>query len=185
MMTAQDLLELVRSKGHMEYADEGVSQLQHAWQCGTLARHAGGSKALELACWLHDIGHMLTDLPGTPTMQGIDDQHEATGAKVLHHLWGNHVSEPVRLHVQAKRYLVTTRPGYLDKLSGDSVRSLALQGGLMSAQECDDFNSNAYSEDAIRLRAWDDAAKQKGSPALSDEAILVELHALMLEVPCK
>lgn len=125
---------------------------------------------------------MITDLPGTPTMQGIDDQHEATGARFLQSIWGSDVSEPVRLHVQAKRYMVTTRPGYLDKLSGDSVRSLALQGGLMTAQECDDFNGHVHSEDAVRLRAWDDAAKQTGIPALGDEAILAELQALMQEL---
>lgn len=183
MMTSHDLLELVRSKGHMEYVGEGVSQLQHAWQCGTLAQRAGATKALQLACWLHDIGHMLTDLPGTPTLQGIDDRHEASGARLLHSLWGKEVSEPVRLHVQAKRYLVTMKPGYAEKLSEDSVRSLALQGGQMSAQECDEFNGNPFSEDAVRLRVWDEAAKQRAVPALSDAEILAALLTLMQEVP--
>jgi predicted HD phosphohydrolase len=98
-------------------------------------------------------------------------------------MWGEAVSEPVRLHVQAKRYMVTTLPGYAAKLSEDSVRSLALQGGMMDAQECDAFNSSAYADDAVRLRAWDDAAKQSGDPALPDETVLATLEALMRRVP--
>jgi phosphonate degradation associated HDIG domain protein len=183
MMTAEKLIELIRQKGAMEYAGEGVSQLQHAWQCGDLAERAGASKSLQLASWLHDIGHMLTDLPGTPTLQGIDDRHEILGARVLHDTWGDEVSEPVRLHVQAKRFMVTTLPGYSAKLSEDSVRSLALQGGLMDSQECDAFNANPFADSAVRLRAWDDAAKQNGVPALSEEAMLLALGALMERVP--
>jgi phosphonate degradation associated HDIG domain protein len=183
MMNAEKLLELIRQKGSMEYAGEGVSQLQHAWQCGVLAEHAGVSRSLQLASWLHDIGHMLTDLPGTPTLLGIDDRHEMLGARVLHPIWGDAVSEPVRLHVQAKRYMVTTLPGYLAKLSRDSVRSLALQGGMMNSQECDAFNANPFADDAVRLRAWDDAAKQHGVPGLYDEAVLSALRALIVSVP--
>ena len=183
MMNAEKLLELIRQKGDLEYAGEGVSQLQHAWQSGTLAQRAGASESLQLASWLHDIGHMLTDLPGTPTLEGIDDRHELQGARVLHAIWGDAVSEPVRLHVQAKRYMVTTIPGYRAKLSEDSVRSLALQGGMMDSQECDAFNANPFADDAVRLRAWDDAAKQNGLQALSEEAMLSALGALMGKVP--
>ena len=185
MTTISELLQLIRRKGAMEYAGEGVTQLQHAWQCGKLAERAGASDALQLASWLHDIGHMLTGLPDTPTLQGIDDRHELLGAHVLRGMWGEAVSEPVRLHVQAKRYMVTTLPGYAAKLSEDSVRSLALQGGMMDSQECDAFNSSAYADDAVRLRAWDDAAKQSGEPALSDETVLATLEALMRRVPLR
>jgi predicted HD phosphohydrolase len=183
MMNAGQLLELIGQKGGLEYAGEGVSQLQHAWQCGVLAERAGASKSLQLASWLHDVGHMLTGLPGTPTLQGIDDRHELQGARVLHAIWGDAVSEPVRLHVQAKRYMVTTIPGYRAKLSEDSVRSLALQGGLLDSRECNEFNANPFADDAVRLRAWDDAAKQHGVPGLQDDAILSMLRALMDSVP--
>ncbi len=183
MISGEQLLQRIRHKGGLEYAGEGITQLHHAWQCGLLAKRAGASNALQLACWLHDIGHMLTDLPGTPTLQGIDDRHELLGARVLSDLWGDAVSEPVRLHVQAKRYMVTTLPGYVNRLSDDSKRSLALQGGLMDARECDAFNANPFADDAVRLRAWDDAAKQSGIPACSDESLLSELHALMQVVP--
>jgi len=183
MMTISELLQLIRQKGAMEYSGEGVSQLQHAWQCGSLAERAGAGETLQLASWLHDIGHMLTDLTGTPTLQGIDDRHEVLGAHLLQGLWGEAVSEPVRLHVQAKRYMVTTLPGYKAKLSEDSVRSLALQGGTMDSQECDAFNSSPYADGAVRLRAWDDAAKQDGVPTLPDEVVLAKLEALMYRVP--
>lgn len=183
MTTISELLQLFRQKGVMEYAGEGVTQLQHAWQCGDLAERAGASVTLQLASWLHDIGHMLTELSGTPTLHGIDDRHELTGAHVLRSIWGEAVSEPVRLHVQAKRYMVTTLPGYLTKLSEDSVRSLKLQGGMMDAQECDAFNSSPYAASAVRLRAWDDAAKRSGVPAQTDQAILKVLEGLMQRVP--
>lgn len=162
MHTIDSLMDVYREKGALAYLGEGVSQLQHAWQCGQLARQAGASEALQLASWLHDAGHLLTDLEGTPTLHGIDDRHETLGASVLNNLFGEAVAEPVRLHVQAKRYLVATQPGYRDKLSIDSVRSLALQGGAMGDSEAKAFAALPYAHDAQRLRVWDDQAKRRG-----------------------
>lgn len=182
MNSPLEILNLLRSKGGMAYAGEGVTQLQHAWQCAHLAQRAGAADALQLSCWLHDIGHLLSSLEGTPTLQAIDDRHEVAGADVLARLWGAAVAEPVRLHVAAKRYMVATRTGYRAKLSEDSVRSLALQGGPMYSEACDAFNAEPFADDAIRLRAWDDAAKQPGLPALTDEQALAELEVLMQRV---
>ena len=182
-MEPTEILDVWRQKGAMEYAGEGVSQLQHAWQCAQLAHNAGASDALQLASWLHDLGHLLTDLQGSPTLAGVDDRHEALGAGVLAQICGAPVSEPVRLHVQAKRYMVATLPNYQSKLSQDSVRSLALQGGPMDVQECNAFSNTPYADDAVRLRAWDDLAKQHGVPDLPDAQILQSLEALMQCVP--
>lgn len=162
MQTVTSLLEVYRFKGALAYQGEGVSQLQHAWQCGQLARQAGASLPLQLAAWLHDVGHMLTDLEDTPTLQGVDDMHEKLGADLLAGLWGDAVAQPVRLHVQAKRYLVATHPSYRDKLSIDSVRSLALQGGAMRPDEAAAFEALPFAQDAQRLRVWDDQAKRRG-----------------------
>lgn len=182
MQTPLDLLELYVFKGHVAYDGEGINQIEHAWQCGQLARQAGASPALQLASWLHDLGHLMTDLQGTPTLRGIDDQHENVAARVLHALWGPAVAEPVRLHVDAKRYLVATHPGYADTLSADSVRSLALQGGAMSAEECDQFRANPYALDAQQLRSWDDNGKRAGWFAPDLQQALNELQSLMLRV---
>jgi predicted HD phosphohydrolase len=84
------------------------------------------------------------------------------GAQVLLPVFGPAVSEPVRLHVQAKRFLVSTRETYARKLSPDSVRSLHLQGGLMGLQERSEFEAEPYFADAVKLRVWDDLAKNSG-----------------------
>ena len=152
------LLELLQTRGHERYTGEPVSHLQHALQTAELAQADGASPALITATLLHDIGHLLHGRPGTPSVRGIDDRHEVIAATVLFSLLGPDVSEPVRLHVAAKRRLCRD-PRYLAALSEDSQRSLALQGGPMSAGEGEVFDALPYARDAIRLRQWDDQAK--------------------------
>lgn len=185
MTTPLDILELFVFKGHVAYDGEGISQIEHAWQCGQLAQHAGATPELQLASWLHDVGHLMTDLQGSPTLDGIDDLHENRGAQAIHALWGPEVAEPVRLHVPAKRFLVATHPGYADTLSPDSVRSLALQGGPMDAAEVAQFRSNPYARDAQQLRSWDDNGKRLGWFAVDVHHALTELQALMQRVSAK
>lgn len=169
-------------KGHIAYDGEGVTQLQHGWQCAQLARRAGASDALVLACWLHDIGHLVSDLAGTPTLQGIDDRHEALGARVLREVFGDAVARPVGLHVMAKRYRVAVEPDYARRLSDDSRRSLALQGGPLSPAACEAFIEDRHAADALRLRAWDDMAKRAHEGPGDEAAALAELRALMQRV---
>ena len=156
------ILALYQQGGDLVYAGEPVTQLMHAWQCGRLAEKSGASVALQLASWLHDVGHLWVNLEGTPTLRGQNDAHEKIGAEVLLPVFGPAVSEPVRLHVQAKRYLVSTRESYARKLSPDSVRSLQLQGGLMATDECAAFEAEPFFADAVKLRVWDDLAKKSG-----------------------
>jgi phosphonate degradation associated HDIG domain protein len=179
MNNPQTILELFARKGGIAYEGEGISQIEHAWQCGQLARSAGASQALQLASWLHDLGHLMTDLSGSPTMQGIDDRHEYSGARMLDAIWGPAVAEPVRLHVAAKRYLVATHSEYSERLSPDSVRSLALQGGPMDLNECIHFQASRYALDAQQLRSWDDAGKRPGWFSSDTQHALDELRALM------
>jgi phosphonate degradation associated HDIG domain protein len=174
---AERIVGLFARRGHIAYDGENVTQWQHAWQCGRLARRAGASPALQLAAWLHDIGHLMTALEGTPTLHGTDDRHEALAAQVLRPLFGAAVAEPVALHVEAKRYLVSSNPGYCEGLSPDSVRSLALQGGPMTEAECAAFLRSPYADDALRLRAWDDISKDAAvQPGAEAEA---QMSALM------
>jgi predicted HD phosphohydrolase len=93
------LLTLYEQGGDQIYAGESVTQLMHAWQCGRLAEKSGASAALQLASWLHDVGHLWVNLEGTPTLRGEDDVHERIGAQVLLPEFGLAVAEPVRLHV--------------------------------------------------------------------------------------
>lgn len=183
-MNNQEILDLLASQGQLAYEGEGVTQLQHGWQAARWAELAGATPALQLAAWLHDIGHLLTGLKGSPTMRGIDDAHEFLGARVLTLAFGSDVGEPVGLHVQAKRAMVGTQPNYLDKLSPDSLRSLELQGGPMSADEAAAFMRLPYARDAMRVRAWDDLAKEPALVPESSTGALAQLAHLMSRVQC-
>lgn len=178
-MDAATLVDLYATRGHLAYDGEGVSQLQHGWQCARLARHAGAAPALQLAAWLHDLGHLMTELAGSPTLQGIDDRHETRAAAVLLPLFGPRVAEPVALHVLAKRCLVATKPEYLRQLSPDSVRSLALQGGPMPIDEARAFLQRPHAPAAMRLRMWDDVAKSPQLQPPSEAAAIDGLLRLM------
>jgi phosphonate degradation associated HDIG domain protein len=181
-VTPAAILSLFQTRGGIAYDGEGVSQWVHAWQTAQLAIRANASAELQLAAWLHDIGHLMTGLDGSPTLLGIDDSHEALGAAALFPLFGAAVAEPVRLHVAAKRYRVATQPAYRDSLSADSIRSLALQGGAMSALECAEFLKSPHSRDALRLRAWDDLAKDADWLPVDQISAIDELAELMARV---
>src|SRR6187200_740700 len=130
-----ELAGLLERKGARRYGLSAVNQLQHALQAALLAEQAGCNAALVTAALLHDIGHMVHGLGENPAEQGIDDRHEEIGRAYLAALFGPEVTEPVRLHVPAKRYLCATEADYFGRLSADSVLSLKLQGGPMSADE--------------------------------------------------
>jgi [1-hydroxy-2-(trimethylamino)ethyl]phosphonate dioxygenase len=153
------IVTLFNERGHSEYGGEGVTQLEHALQCATLAQQSGASDALITASLLHDIGHILHDLPDNAPDLGIDDYHENLAARFLAQHFPPSVSEPVRLHVAAKRYMCTTEPSYFEKLSPPSVQSLEIQGGLMDEEEIRAFEQYSYAKDAVQLRKWDDLAK--------------------------
>ncbi|GIL00045.1 MAG: hypothetical protein BroJett029_42530 [Alphaproteobacteria bacterium] len=149
-------------RGHEGYG-EGVSQREHALQAAWIAEQAGRPKAQVVAALLHDIGHLMHDLPEDIADQGIDTQHESLASAWLSQHFGPEVSEPVRLHVAAKRYLCHAEAGYLDRLSAASVLSLRLQGGPMTAEEAGRFRREPFLAEAVDLRRWDDEAKVVGA----------------------
>jgi [1-hydroxy-2-(trimethylamino)ethyl]phosphonate dioxygenase len=159
------------TRGRRAYG-EGVTQLEHALQCGELAREAGAPPSLVVAALLHDIGHLM--LPEAFPAES-DDRHEAVGARLLRHWFREAVVVPVALHVRAKRYLVAVDPGYRATLSEASARSLALQGGALTAWEVGAFEVLRYADAALALRRWDDAGKVPGRvlPPLDEFADLV------------
>lgn len=162
-MNALDEIRAAFARRGAESYGEGVSQLEHALQCAACAEREGAGPALIAATLLHDIGHLIHDLPQDIADQGVDTQHESLGSAWLSRYFGPEVTEPVRLHVAAKRYLATTEPGYFDLLSPASVQSLQLQGGLMSMEQRTRFGAEPFAEDAIRLRRWDDEGKVVGA----------------------
>ncbi len=150
---------LFAERGDSAYGGESVSQLEHALQAAALARRDGAGAALITAALLHDVGHLLHDLPDDAPDRGVDDTHEAIAARWLSPWFGPDVIEPIRRHVDAKRYLCAVEPGYQQRLSEASAVSLRLQGGPMSAVEVRAFQESPHLADAVALRRWDDEAK--------------------------
>jgi [1-hydroxy-2-(trimethylamino)ethyl]phosphonate dioxygenase len=159
-----ELTGILEGKGARRYGLSDVNQLQHALQAALLAEQAGCDAALVTAALLHDIGHMVHNLGESPAEAGIDDRHEELGRAYLAPLFGPAVTEPVRLHVPAKRYLCATESAYFATLSPDSVLSLTLQGGPLSADEVSRFRALPHAEAAVRLRRFDEGAKVADLP---------------------
>jgi phosphonate degradation associated HDIG domain protein len=161
-LSLADIERLFAERGGEQYAGEPVTQLEHALQCALFAQDEGADDALVTAALLHDLGHLLHDLGPTPTLQGVDDLHQYRALPFLRGLFGDAVTDPVKLHVDAKRYLCATRPGYFAALSEDSKRSLGLQGGIFNEGQAEAFMAQGGAPEAVRLRIWDDLAKTAG-----------------------
>jgi phosphonate degradation associated HDIG domain protein len=145
--------------GGEEYLGEPVTMAQHMLQGASLADHQGHSKEVIAAALLHDIGHFTSEF-GTFSMADTHDrQHEVFGAKVLAPFFPEKVTQCVRYHVAAKRYLCATRAEYFSQLSAASVHSLQLQGGPMNAEEVAQFETNPHLQDIIQVRLLDDGGK--------------------------
>jgi phosphonate degradation associated HDIG domain protein len=162
-LTLSDICVLFARKGGREYDGEGVSQLEHALQTAARAEATGAPASLVAAALLHDLGHLLNDQGETPTLRGVDDLHQFAALPFLRGTYGDDVLEPIRLHVDAKRYLCAMRAGYYDALSTDSKRSLALQGGVYAAAEAAAFIDKPHAAEAVSVRLWDDLAKVPGA----------------------
>lgn len=180
MSRVEEIVELFATRGDSLYGGESVTQLEHALQAALLAEQERAPPELIAAALLHDVGHLLHDLPVDAPDAGVDDRHENSAATYLREYFPERVVEPIRLHVPAKRYLCAKDAQYMRTLSQPSVVSLALQGGPMSAEEVAEFARHAYSDDAVRLRRWDDAAKipRLATPPLMHFAQYVQQVAL-------
>lgn len=177
MKPVDELAELFSGEGARAYLGEAVSQAQHMCQAGALAEASGASESLVAAALLHDIGHFRGQLSGEDLMRGVDNCHEETGARALERWFANSVSEPVRLHVAAKRYLCHAEAGYLAKLSRASQHTLSVQGGPMSPEEAQAFEHEPFWADAVVLRRFDEQAKDPdvATPHFEHFASLLEV----------
>ena len=167
MSPVDAIAELFASAGAADYLGEPVTVATHLLQAGALAQQAGAPPALVAAALLHDVGHLrgedaLADgieISGRELMAGTDNNHGERGAQWLAQWFPESVSEPVRLHVAAKRYLCAAEPAYFGQLSEASVYTLSVQGGPMGDAEAREFEREPYAADAIAVRRWDDQAK--------------------------
>ncbi len=161
----QRILDVFKQRGSESYGSEAVSQLQHAIQAAVLAQRDGANNTLIVAALLHDIGHILGDSPLPESHdENFDDKHETRAFAWLLENFGPQVADPVRLHVAAKRYLCTTDPTYCDILSPTSLKSFYDQGGMMSDAERVAFEGERFYRESLRLRRWDDEAKDPSMP---------------------
>ena len=155
-MTGIDAIaDLFAGPGARDYLGEAVTIGEHMRQAGALAESSGAAAPLVAAALLHDVGHLRSE---------TDARHGSGGARWLSQWFGPAVTEPVRLHVAAKRYLCAAEPGYLALLSPESVRTLARQGGPMTPEQAAAFEAQPYARGAVAVRRWDDEAKD---PAVS------------------
>lgn len=156
------LLDLFERRGPESYLGEAVSMADHMEQSAACAVEDGAPDTLVIAALLHDIGHFTSDFPLDALENGTDNLHEDAGAIILEEYYPKSVSEPVRLHVAAKRYLCAVDPDYYERLSDASINSLNLQGGPMNADEVAEFEKSPFKDDAVKLRYYDDDGKVKG-----------------------
>jgi phosphonate degradation associated HDIG domain protein len=162
MTTFDDLVSIYARRGAEAYFCEAVTMMEHGLQAAYFAQQYGASDALVIAALLHDVGHLIEPAPDDIAEWKTDAGHERTGGQWLSERFGAQVSEPVRLHVPAKRYLCATDPAYVRRLSDASVITLKLQGGPMSPAEVASFESEPSCRDAVLLRQWDDQGKIVG-----------------------
>jgi phosphonate degradation associated HDIG domain protein len=162
MSIVDEVLELFHTQGHAAYFGEPVSQTEHALQTAWQAEQEGAVGTVVVAALLHDVGHLLRGLPEDIADRGIDGRHEMAGEAWLARSFGPAVTEPIRLHVAAKRYLCAVDAEYRQQLSPASLQSLALQGGPFNAEEVRAFEQHPYHREAVQLRRWDDRAKIPG-----------------------
>lgn len=164
-MTAvvDQIFERFRDAGDVLYIGEPVTVSEHMLQAAALATRDGADEELVAAALLHDYGHLVHDLLEDSAEDGVDTRHEEIGVDLLAQWFPEAVTEPIRLHVAAKRYLVAVDPGYLDTLSPASLLSLELQGGPMSDAEVAAFEALPHAAAACRLRRYDDGGKELGA----------------------
>lgn len=146
--------------GDEEYLGEPVTMAQHMLQGATIAEQNGQDEEIIVGALLHDIGHFTSEF-GTFSMEDTEDRfHEEAGAKVLEEFFPSVITDCVRYHVAAKRYLCAAKPEYFNRLSEASIHSLNLQGGPMSAEEVAEFEKNPNLKKIVQVRYLDEAGKR-------------------------
>ena len=171
-LSIPEIEQLLSSRATTWYGQEAVSQLDHALQCAQLAEAAGETESTVVAALLHDMGHIVGTNQaidkhageGGSAMPAKDDLHQFVALPFLRSLFPDAVLEPIKLHVDAKRYLCAVDAAYWEALSPASKHSLVLQGGAFDAAQVHAFEALPFCQEAVRLRRYDDLAKVPGAP---------------------
>jgi predicted HD phosphohydrolase len=155
-----EILALLQGAAGAAYYGEPVTQLEHALQAAHWARHAGADEEEVIAALLHDLGHLLGNPIGAV---GVPDHDDVAREYLAARGFSDKVVALVAAHVDAKRYLTAVKPEYLARLSPASVETLALQGGPMREEEARQFAEHPWRDAMLRLRRWDELAKEPGA----------------------
>ncbi|WP_085901344.1 HD domain-containing protein [Kiloniella majae] len=151
--------DIFHRRGADSYLGEDVTMSEHMLQGAQLAEKAGANDALIAAALLHDIGHYTNEFPDDALEKGINNHHDEAGAAVLEKFFPPVITECVRQHVAAKRYLCAKDEAYFSRLSDASIHTLNLQGGPMSEAEMKELEQNPHLKEIIQVRYWDDEGK--------------------------
>jgi phosphonate degradation associated HDIG domain protein len=168
--------DIFERRGGEEYLGEPVTMAEHMLQGAHLAEQQGESEEIVVATLLHDIGHFTSEF-GTFSMEDTHDKHhEEAGAEILEQFFPSIVTDCVRHHVAAKRYICATDPKYFGQLSVASIHSLKLQGGPMNAEEVAAFERHPNAREIVKVRYLDDAGKVAGmvTPGFAHYAPMVQ-----------
>jgi phosphonate degradation associated HDIG domain protein len=157
-----EVFGLLKERGAQQYGREAVTQLDHALQCAHLAEQQGETPATITAALLHDIGHLVREARRTDDPER-DDLHQFMALRFLRGLFPDAVLQPIRWHVDAKRYLCQAEAGYFETLSPASVQSLKGQGGVFNEAQAAAFLQQPFAAEGVRLRRYDDLAKVPGA----------------------
>lgn len=165
-LTAENIVAFIGGifdrRGGEEYLGEDVTMAEHMLQGATIAEQNGQSEEIIVGALLHDIGHFTSEFGTYHPDDTEDKHHEDAGAEVLEQFFPSVITDCVRFHVAAKRYLCATKPSYFDRLSAASVHTLELQGGPMRDDEVAAFEANPNLKQIIAVRYLDEAGKRAG-----------------------
>lgn len=167
--TINEIFELYQKFGDRDYIGEPVSQIEHMSQAAELAMKEGFDDEVILAAFFHDIGHICVSRSQENDMDGFGiKSHEKIGADFLRDKgFSERVARLVENHVQAKRYLTFKQPDYYAALSEASKKTLEMQGGIMSENEALAFEKDPLFNISIKLRYWDEQAKNVNQPLIN------------------
>lgn len=180
MTVVEQITELFLRRGGRRWTDAVLTECDHALQAAALAAEDSAPHSLVVAALFHDVGRIIANPVDDLAGLFSDDNHEAVGARWLATLFGPDVSEPVRLHVTAKRYLCAVHPGYLETLSSASMTELVCQGGPLRQDRVRAFEAERYFASAISLRRYDDGANVPGRDVPPLEHYIPRIESMLL-----
>ncbi|MCY1413318.1 HD domain protein [compost metagenome] len=174
-----EVFALYQRHGDVDYIGEPVSQIEHMSQAAQLALAEGYDDEVVLAAFFHDIGHICESDTGDMGGYGVVS-HERVGADYLRRCgFSERMARLVEYHVQAKRYLTLKDPGYFERLSEASRRTLGYQGGVMTVEEAEAFEQDPLCEVSLRMRQWDELAKEMAVPVIDLQVLKGKAERLL------